>query len=177
MTFAFSRAAVIALRNMTEVYLFSELYVIFFVVPLALTASAISWKLVDKSGYIVSSSSDTCIISMLFILFLSTVTCISTGVPFRDIEAVYTPGVYIFSLYVPVLLSEITFEELVVLAGFPSLSEEFAADTIKKIRAMIMVKTEIAPIINAFIWITTIFVFEFICTHFHYLLIKVYVKI
>ena len=69
---------------------------------------------------------------MLFILFLSTVTCISTGVPFRDIEAVYTPGVYIFSLYVPVLLSEITFEELVVLAGFPSLSEEFAADTIKE---------------------------------------------
>lgn len=159
-----SRADCIAFNSIVEVYLLSEEYSIFLVLPQAITAFARVLKLVLRSGYIVVTVSDTFTISIEFMFSLSTVTWISTGLPFKEIEAVYTPGLYVWEV-----LSDdkfVTFLPDVFTAGL-LLSEVFDFN-MKKIMAIIRMTAIIAPVIRALELITIIFVLEFICTHLNF---------
>ena len=112
----------------------------------------------------------------------------STGLPSNETDAVYTPGVYVTVLFVVVLvttdvlvwlrlvLSMLFLSEsaviLAVLVDFGALSvlgtaESFFwnKDIIKAMAAMRAATKITAPSTNSFIWITTIFVFEFIYTY------------
>ena len=80
--------------------------------PLSITAFLMSPNELVSIGYIVWTDSDRLTSSILLILSEPTVTRISTGVPLRISEDVYTPGEYVAVLALFCLL--------VVLAGLLS---------------------------------------------------------